>query len=85
MSKNPFVNCKSHKQRKIRDPIVKPKEKLFCPHTMVKFGNEQFEIKSMGIYKMLLKSLFGEVTDYKDLTICNTLSRSDEANPPTKK
>jgi len=85
MSKNPFMNCKSHKQRKIRDLIVNSKEKLFCPHTMVRFGNEQFEFKSMWVYKMCLKSLLGEDIDYEDLTICNTLSRKDEANPPTKK
>ncbi|XP_026811485.1 uncharacterized protein LOC113552767 [Rhopalosiphum maidis] len=85
MSKNPFVNCESHEQKKIKGPIVEPKEKLFCPPTIVRLGNEQFEFNSMWFYKTCLKSLLSEDAVNNHLTICNTLSKRDEANPPTKK
>jgi len=84
MSKNPFVNCKSRKRRKVRAPIVKPKEKLFCPRTMVRYDNCPTAFSTIWVCKMCLRSMLSEDAVNNHLITCNALTRRDKVNPPKK-
>ncbi|XP_060866404.1 zinc finger and SCAN domain-containing protein 10-like [Metopolophium dirhodum] len=85
MSKNPFVNCKSRKRRKIRVPSIKPKEKLFCPRTMVRYDGSHSDYPTKWICKMCLKCILSEEAVTSHLTNCS--GQSNRAIPPkvTKK
>ncbi|KAL4141825.1 hypothetical protein QTP88_004382 [Uroleucon formosanum] len=84
MSKNPFVNCKSRKRRKARIPIAQPKEKLFCPRTMVRYDGSHDDYPTKWVCKMCLKCILNEEAVTKHLTNC---SGKAAAPPPqqTKK
>jgi len=60
MPKNPFVNCKLRKWRKIRGPVPRPQEKLFCPRTMVRYDNLPSGYNTIWICKMCLIFLLSE-------------------------
>ncbi|XP_001952185.1 uncharacterized protein LOC100165823 [Acyrthosiphon pisum] len=85
MSKNPFVNCKSRKRRKIRVPTIKPKEKLFCPRTMVRYDKTPGDYPTKWVCKMCLKCVLSEAAVTNHLTTCS--GQSNRAIPPkqTKK
>ncbi|XP_025206803.1 uncharacterized protein LOC112602761 [Melanaphis sacchari] len=85
MPKNPFVNCKSRKRRKARAPISKPKEKLFCPRTMVRYDNSPSDYGTIWVCKMCLVCMLSEDAVKKHLTNCNALSKKDKPAPATKK
>jgi len=85
MPKNPFVNCKSRKRRKIRGPVPRPQEKLFCPRTMVRYDNSPSEYSTLWACKMCLKCLLNEDAVRNHLINCNDLTKKITSNPPTKK
>jgi len=85
MPKNSSVNRESRKQRKKRDPIVKPKEKLFCPQFMVRFDDLPMEYTTMWVCTICLKNLLSVNAARNHATICGASSGRDGAKPPTKK
>ncbi|CAH1733317.1 uncharacterized protein LOC126551735 [Aphis gossypii] len=71
MSKNPLMNCKSRKQRKNTGPILEPKEKLFCPRTMVRYDNTKTVYSTVWSCKMCLKILLSEEAARSHVINCN--------------
>jgi len=84
MSKNPFVNCKSRKRRKMRVMLPKPQEKLFCPRTMVRYDNSPNDYGTVWVCKMCLKCVLSEEAVKQHLINCNAVSRKDKLKPAKK-
>jgi len=85
MSKNPFVNCKSRRRRRVKVPINKPKEKLFCPRTMVRYDNSPNEYSTKWVCKICLKCILSEAAVVNHLTTtCSALADQDLPSPPKK-
>ncbi|XP_003245237.1 uncharacterized protein LOC100571294 [Acyrthosiphon pisum] len=82
MAKNPFMNCKSRKRRKARNPPPAPKEKLYCPRTMVRYDKSFKDYPTKWVCKMCLKILLSENAVKNHLTNCNAHSRQPEPAPP---
>ncbi|CAI6365609.1 unnamed protein product [Macrosiphum euphorbiae] len=81
MPKNPFVNCKSRKRRKIRRvPTITPKEKLFCPRTMVRYDGSHSDYPTKWVCKMCLKVVLSEEAVKNHLNNCS--GQSNRAIPP---
>ncbi|KAF0763308.1 C2H2-type domain-containing protein [Aphis craccivora] len=85
MSKNPFVNCKSRKRRKIRIPVPRPQVKLFCPRSMVRYDNSPSGYNTIWACKMCLLCLLSEDAVRNHLINCNDSIKKIPSNPPTKK
>lgn len=86
MSKNSFVNiCKSRKRRKLRGPISRPQEKLFCPRTIVRYDDSPGGYSSIWVYKMCLGCLLSGDTVRNHLIKCNVSTKKDTSEPQTKK
>lgn len=80
MSKNPFVNCKSRKRRKVR--YVKPKQdNVFCPRTMVRYTNSPNEYKTVWICKMCMTCILSEEAVNRHINDCK---ERIQQNQPSK-
>lgn len=85
MSKNPFVNCRSRRRRRTtKNPINKPKEKLFCPRSMVRYDNSPNEYSTKWVCKMCLKCILSEAAVVNHLTNCSAMTNQDLPSPPKK-
>lgn len=57
------------------------KNKLFCPHSMVRYDETACEYRTMWVCRICTKSLLSENAVKMHLKICNTSTQS----PETKK
>jgi len=86
MAKNPFVNSKSRKRRRGRAPKNPPKEKLFCPRTMIRYDNAPDEYPTKWVCKICLKCILSEAAVVKHTTTtCIGLAVPDRPPSPPKK
>ncbi|XP_022164463.1 zinc finger protein MSN4-like [Myzus persicae] len=77
MSKNPFV-CKTRRRKKAKTtptPIVKPKEKAFCPRSMVRYEGSPNDYSTKWVCKMCLKCLLSEAAVLNHVASCTSSSR----------
>lgn len=75
MAKNPFVNCKSRKRRKIRVMVQKPATKLFCPRTMVRYDNAPNEYGTVFVCKMCFTCVLSENAVRAHVLRCNDTNK----------
>jgi len=75
MPKRP-LDCKSRIQRKKIDPKAEPKQKKFCPSTMVRYDVSDTDYPTKWICKMCLKALLSEDAAKNHLTKCSGQSRA---------
>lgn len=82
-NKNPFVNCKSRKRRKINNFIHKPKTEAEkkCPRTMVMYTNSPNEYKTVWFCKMCLTAVLNEATVSLHVAKCKDANKKP---PPVK-
>lgn len=85
MPKNSFTKGKSRKQRKTQDSVPKPKWKLFCPHTVVRYDSTQTGFDTIWVCKMCIKCLLSEKAVRTHVIKCNTKTTKMEPKPRPKK
>lgn len=86
-NKNPFVNCKSRKRRKIKNIVrQKPEQTVKCPRSMVLYSNSPNEYKMVWICKMCLTAILSESAVDAHVARCNeTSKRPAKLTAPAKK
>lgn len=57
--KNPFVNCKSRKKRKMK-VIAQKQPKTYCPRSMVRYDDSPNEYKTIFVCKMCMTCVLDE-------------------------
>jgi len=80
--KHPFMDCKSRKQRKKSIPTTKPKEKLFCPRTMIRYDGSHGDYPTKWVCKMCLKMLLSQEAVTNHLANCSGQTRQSSQAPP---
>ncbi|CAI6352330.1 unnamed protein product [Macrosiphum euphorbiae] len=68
------------KKKKIRAPVDEPKEKLFCPRTMVRYDGSHSDYPTKWICKMCLKVILSEEAVKNHLIKCSI--QCNRAMPP---
>lgn len=84
MPKNPFVNCKSRKRRKIRVVVPKPAKKLYCPRTMVRYDNVPNEYGTVFMCKMCFTCVLRENAVDAHVIRCNDANKKKIVVPEKK-
>ncbi|CAI6358696.1 unnamed protein product [Macrosiphum euphorbiae] len=67
--KNPFVNCKSRKRKR-----------LFCPSTMVRYDNASYAYNTLWVCKICLKCLLSREAAEGHVINCNTQTKQKKPN-----